>query len=135
MIALLIEWIPHSGIRAGNVNPKDPNLQCYGWQNMDVTPALELRIIEDDRDLGEYIGVAGITLLQGRDSINDAIDTNFPSHFIIEDQLFYDESVKEQLNEKTITIKDLPDNRAERLKLLKYNYHVKGIREIPPVKV
>lgn len=54
MIALLIEWNQNTGKRAGNINPKDPKLQCYGWQNMDVTPAIELRVVEDELLYSEH---------------------------------------------------------------------------------
>ena len=31
MNALLIEFDVNTGIRAGNIDPNDPKLQCYGW--------------------------------------------------------------------------------------------------------
>ena len=135
MRALLIEWVPHTGKRAGGIDPGDPKLQCYGWQNMDVTPAIELRVVEDDRDLSQYEGVEGVTVLNGRDEINTAIDTNFPSKISIEDDLLYSEHFKEQLGDKKIKITDLPDNRQKRLKELKEKYHIKGIKETEPLKV
>ena len=134
-IALLIEWNPSSGKRAGNINPRDANLRCNGWQNMDVTPALELRLIEDNRDVRQYKGIEGVTIIEGIDQINAAIDANFPSKIIIEDELLYTEHFKEQIEDKSIKIKDLPDNRTERLKELKDKYHIKGIVEQEPPKV
>ena len=130
MIALLIEWNQNTGERAGNINPKDPKLQCYGWQNMDVTPAIELRVVEDDRDMIQYEGVSGVTILQGGNEINTAIDDNFPSKILIEDELLYSEHFKEQMGDKKIRITDLPDDRQERLKELKEIYHIKGIKVI-----
>jgi hypothetical protein len=82
--ALLIEWNPNTGERAGNINPRDPKLHCNGWQNMDVEPAVELRLINDDRDLQQYENVDGVTVLTSTDEINDAIDENFESKMIIE---------------------------------------------------
>jgi hypothetical protein len=132
---LLIEWDPVTGKRAGNINPKkDRNLRCNGWQNMDVVPALELRLVEDDRDIS-YEGIEGITVLNGRAEINKAIDENFPSKIVIEDELLYSEHVKEKIREKQIKIDKLPDNQNERLIELKNKYGVKGIREIKPHKV
>lgn len=135
MIALLIEWNPNTGERAGNINPRDPKLQCHGWQNMDVTPAVELRLVEDDRDLSQYEEVEGITVLNGRDEINTAIDVNFPPKISIEDELLYSEHVKEQIGDKKIKITDLPDDREKRLRELKEIYHIKGIKETEPQKV
>ena len=135
MKALLIEWNPNTGERAGNINPRDPKLQCHGWQNMDVTPAIELRVVEDDRDLSQYNEVEGITVLNGKEEINAAIDDNFPSKISIEDELLYSEHIKEQIGDKKIKITDLPDNREKRLKELKEKYHIKGIKETEPQKV
>ena len=135
-MALLIEWEPHTGKRAGNINPKkDQNLICNGWQNMDVVPAIELRLIGDDRDTLQYKGIEGITILNGEDEINNAIDANFPSKISIEDELIYSEHVKEQVNEKKIKIANLPDNRTTRLKELKNIYHIKGIKVTEPQKI
>lgn len=133
MKALLIEWNPNTGKRAGDINPNDPKLQCYGWQNMDVSPAIELRIIEDDRDISQYEGIEGVTVLNGKDAINTAIDVNFPPKFAVDDELIYSEHFKLKLGE--IDISTLPDNREERLKVLKTNHSIKGIREIKPLKV
>ena len=132
--ALLIEWNPSSGKRAGNINPRDKNLRCSGWQNMDVTPALELRLVEDNRDLRQYIGIQGVTILDGKDTINAAIDANFPVKISIEDELIYSEHFKENVRDKNIDIGKLSDNRDERLRELK-SKGIKGIREIKPQKV
>jgi hypothetical protein len=85
MKAILIEWDQNTGKRAGNVDPRDKNMFCRGWQNMDVTPAVELREILDGRDTSQYDGVKGITVLEGSDAINDAIELNFPSKFVIDE--------------------------------------------------
>lgn len=136
MKALLIEWNQRTGVRAGNINPKkDQQLLCHGWQNMEVDPAIELRTIEDDRDMSQYEGVQGITILIGKEAINNAIDANFPSKISIEDDLLYTEHFKEQIGDKKIKIKELPDDRTERLKELKNKYGIKGIKEIEPQKV
>ena len=61
--ALLIEFDLTTGKRAGDINPRDSKLQCYGWQNLDSSPAKEIRLIEDDRDISQYEGVKGVTVL------------------------------------------------------------------------
>ena len=132
--ALLIEWNPSTGERAGNINPRDPKLQCNGWQNMDVSPAVELRLVEDDRDLSVYDNMDGVTVLEGKGKINTVIDANFPVKISIEDELIYSEHLKEKVRDKNIDIGKLSDNRDERLRELKSN-GIKGIREIKPQKV
>ena len=133
--ALLIEWDPNTGVRAGNINPRDPKLRCNGWQNMDVNPAIELRLVEDDRELSIYGNVNGVTVLQSSEEINAAIDTNFPSKLVIEDELIYSEHVKSKINSKKIDIDTLPDNKEKRLNELKNKHNIKGIKEIKPQKV
>lgn len=131
--ALLIEWNTDTGVRAGDINPRDPELHCSGWQNMDVTPAIEMRLVNDDRDLSIYEGVRGVAVLTGTDAINETITANFPSKFKVEDELIYSEHLKSKRGK--IDIDFLPDDREERLKTLKSIHGVKGIREIKPAMV
>jgi|LGOV01.1.fsa_nt_gb hypothetical protein len=133
--ALLIEWNTITGERAGHINPNDPNLQCYGWQNMDIDPAVELRVIEDNRDLSQYEDVPGVTTLEGKDVINTAIDNNFPDKYSIDDQLIYEEHVKQEIDNSHIIIGNLPDDRVERLKKFKNDFKIKGIRVLKPRKL
>lgn len=128
MRALLIEW-KSNGKRAGNVNPKDPKLQCYGWQNMDVSPLLELRVVEDDRDLSYLEGVPGVTIIEGKAAINKAIDDNFEPKYILQDEFLYQEHFKQKNKkpETEINIDQLPDNHQDRLKVLKDTHKIKGI--------
>jgi len=86
MKALLIEFDLSTGKRAGNINPKDPALPCYGWQNLERVPAIEIRLVEDDRDLSSLAGVAGVTILEGRDAINQAITANIPPRYAVKDR-------------------------------------------------
>lgn len=131
--ALLIAWDPSTGERAGNINPRDPKLQCNGWQNMDVTPAIELRLVNDDRDLSIYDEIPGVTALTGTDTINETITANFPPKLKVEDELIYSEHFKSKRGK--IDIDTLPDDITERLKVLKSVHGVKGIRETKPVMV
>ena len=80
-IALLIEWNIHTGKRAGNIDPNDPKLQCYGWQVWEEEPALELRLIEDDRDISQYENIEGVTIIRGVKAINKCIADNFPPRY------------------------------------------------------
>lgn len=137
MKALLIEWDPNTGVRAGNINPRDPKLQCYGWQNMDLTPAVELRIIEDDRDVSQYESVQGVTVINGKSEINQAIDNNFPPQYAINDRFLYEQHFN-QKNKKVgteIDIDSLSDDPQERLKTLKETHKVKGITKRERQKV
>lgn len=84
MKALLIEVDFKTGKRAGSINPRDPKLPCYGWQ--DIDGGLEIRLVEDDRDLSQYEGVAGVTVLGNKELINDAIIANFPTKYLIKDK-------------------------------------------------
>ena len=98
--ALLIEWDPSTGLRAGGLNgekgPDDPKLQCYGWQNEKA--GLELRMVEDARDLTvpPYVDTPGVTVLIGKDAINAVIATNFPSKFIVSNSAVFIEGCKEK---------------------------------------
>lgn len=96
MRALLIEWNPRTGERAGGINPRDPKLQCYGWQNSDVEPAVEIRVVEDDRDLSSLEGVEGVTILEGKQAINNAIDTYIPPQYGIKSEHLMCEHMKEK---------------------------------------
>ena len=80
-VALLIEWNVYTGKRAGNIDPNDPGLQCYGWQTWDQEPALELRLIEDDRDISQYENIKGVTIIRGIEAINKCIADNFPPRY------------------------------------------------------
>jgi len=131
--ALLIEWDPRTGRRAGGIDPRDPKLPCHGWQNMDVEPAIELRLVEDDRDLSKYAGVEGVTVLEGADAINAAIDKHFPPRYSIDDPTIYAEHIRKKAAE--IDFDNLPDDLGERLKFLKERHGIKGIREIRPARV
>jgi hypothetical protein len=131
--ALLIEWDQSTGKRAGDVNPRDVHLRCDGWQNMDATPAIELRLVEDDRDISIYDSVNGVTVLTGTDDINEAIVANFPSKVTVDDEFVYSEHMISKRGK--IDMDSLPEDRTERLKVLKETYGVKGIKVIKPVMV
>jgi len=154
VIGLLIEFDTATGRRAGDINPKDIGLRCYGWQNLyeedvtakgytwesDIPPgrrALEIRIIVDGRDVSPYEGIPGVTILRGATEINTTLDKYFvqyrysPPTIIGEAVLFV-----EALKEKGIAISELdlstPLKAQETLKRL---FEVEGIRVIKKLKV
>ncbi len=86
MKALLIEVDFRTGKRTGGINPKDPKLQCYGWQDLESKPGREIRIVEDDRDLSQYKDVSGVTILNGEKAINEAITANIPIKYGVNDK-------------------------------------------------
>ena len=94
--ALLIEFDVNTGKRAGEINPKDPKLQCYGWQDLESVPAREVRVVEDDRDLSQYEGIAGITILSGEVEINQAIEAVVPERFFIQEQTLFQEDLRQR---------------------------------------
>ncbi|MCL0035856.1 hypothetical protein M1N47_00285 [Dehalococcoidia bacterium] len=128
MRALLIEVDFETGKRAGGIDPRDPNLRCRGWQNLDSKPGLEIRLVEDDRDLSQYAGVPGVTVLEGKDTINAAIQANFPPGYNVVDR----ELLLAHLRERGISL-DLfagqsLDDRAEEL----FRQGFAGIVEVKP---
>lgn len=94
MKALLIEFNLMTGKRAGNVDPSDPALQCYGWQRIDTKPALEIRLIEDNRSVKNFKGVKGITVLKTNEEIDNKIDELFEGKYVIKNQEIFDHDIK-----------------------------------------
>lgn len=130
MKALLIEFNVNTGVRSGNIDPNDPKLQCYGWQNLEISPQIEIRVIEDDRDVSQYQGIAGVSILKNKSKINKAIDDFIPIKYGISDQVLF----IEHLRQRKINLDDLPGKRREVLKEL-LNQGIKGIVERKPLKV
>lgn len=100
MRALLIEFDLKTGKRAGNINPKDPKLPCHGWQDLEREPAIEIRLVEDDRDLSSLEGVGGVTILEGKPAINKAILANIPTRYAVKDK----ELLLAHMKEKRISL-------------------------------
>ena len=128
--ALMIEWNPLTGERAGGIDPKDPGLHCYGWQDMERDPAIEIRLITDDRDVSQYQGKKGITILEGDKAITHAIKNFIPTRYSIIDSYIAIESMKE----KKIAIKILGNMNQEILRHL-YQEGISGIRKVEPTKL
>ena len=96
LTALLINFDLTTGGRAGGIDPHDPHLQCYGWQDLASTPAREIRLIEDDRDITKYEGIPGVKVLKGKTAINQAINTVRPPRYNVEDQILFSEDLRQR---------------------------------------
>lgn len=84
MHALLIEFDPQTGKRAGGIDPRDKGLFCYGWQNLDLVPAIEIRLVTDGRDISRYEVMSGVKVLHGDGEIDQAIEQNIPTRYGVE---------------------------------------------------
>ncbi len=96
MRGLLIEVDFNSGVRAGDIDPHDRKLQCYGWQNLESKPGLEIRVVEDNRDLAPYDSIPGVTILEGKEAINEAIKAHIPTRYSIQDMSLVLEHAKQK---------------------------------------
>lgn len=137
VIGILVEWDGRTGQRAGAVNPRDPNLPCRpDWQNMDVTPHLEIRILKNEKDLPKYQNTPGITILMGEEAINDALDEYFPPKLIISDEFLFQQHVKQKLQKGDLDLDKFSDgiNMEGNLPYLK-KQGIKGISEKGPEKL
>ncbi|GAH51718.1 unnamed protein product [marine sediment metagenome] len=129
MDGLLIEFDANTGVRAGGINPNDPKLQCYGWQDLESTPAKEVRVIEDDRDIEQYEGIQGVTVLRGKPEIKQAILSICKDRYTVENEPLF----LEHLRQKNIKLDDYEGwDPREILKDLKQNKKVIGIRKQSP---
>jgi len=131
MRALLIEWNSKTGKRAGNINPRDPKLQCYGWQNTEREPALEIRLVEDNRDLSSLRGVQGITILEGKDAINEAIEANMPTLYAVKSEYL----MREHMKEKKIPLQRFKDMDMNQIAKEAHKLGLVGVIERKPEKV
>lgn len=78
--ALLIEWDKRTGYRCGGILASDPGLfGQMAWQDLNVSPQLEIRLVNDDRDLSIYEEVKGVTVILGEEAINTIMGELFPT--------------------------------------------------------
>jgi len=129
MRALLIEVDFKTGKRSGDVNPRDPKLQCYGWQ--DLEGGREIRIVEDGRDLSKYKGVKGVTVLEGETAVNEAITANIPIKYAVKDK----ELLLAHLKEKGISLNTLAGKTLDMAAKELFSQGLAGIVERKPEKV
>ncbi len=131
MRALLIEWNPKTGERAGGINPRDPKLQCYGWQDSEADPALEIRVVEDDRDLSSLEGVKGVTILEGKQAINEAIDAYIPIRYGVQSEYL----MREHMREKSIPLDTFANMNMREVAEKAHKLGLAGVIERKPEKV
>jgi len=144
MRALLIEFDGATGRRPQGIEANDPKLQCYGWQQLDAdkvielgyTPkfaprgsvCLEIRVIEDERDITQYEGreAEGLKVLYTDQEIQAAIDQYMtPAYRIADEALF-----KVDVEQRGIKLANIPGNAQEVLK----NLHVQGVKGIVEIR-
>jgi len=131
MRALLIEVDFKTGKRAGGINPKDPKLQCYGWQDLENSPGREIRVVEDDRDLSSLKRVKGVTILDGEVAINKAITAIVPVKYVVKDK----ELLLAHMKEKGISLDAFAGKTLQDAAKELYTQGLAGIVERKPEKV
>lgn len=129
--ALLIEFDVSTGKRPADIRSNDPGLWCYSWQKLDVEPALEIRIIQDDRDIAQYENVPGITILEGDVAINAAIDALELERYSIDNEVLFRASMEQKGIDLGVYEGWKPADIFKDL----YNRKVLGIRKTSPKKV
>lgn len=130
-VALLIEFDLSTGRRPGGIDPRDPGLRCYGWQNLDTIPAKEIRLIVDGRDPKQYEGIEGIKILWGRDEINKAIQEHIPERYVIENPALF----QLHLQQKGISLDQYAGKSTQEVLRELYGMGVLGIRKMAPKRV
>jgi len=104
-VALLIEFDPMTGKRAGNISPTDPGLVCIA-QDLESFPCREIRLVVDGRNVKQYEGISGVTIIRGRDAINSMVDSVAkPMYYISDGEIF-----RRSLDEYGIRLRDVFDN-------------------------
>ena len=147
-VALKIKVDFNTGERAGGIDPKDPNLMCFGWQNLD--DGWEIRLIMDESKIDEYVqrygSAEGVEVIEGVENIDKAIDEIIPpekqiGYSIYMPELFTASVIGKHLDANDsfdvnkIPNPDLVDVSVEetRRKVLKYLIE-QGVKGIRPVK-
>lgn len=129
MNGLLIEFDLKTGKRAGNVNPKDSKLQCYGWQDLESSPAREVRVIGDDRDIKQYEDIKGVTVLRGKGEIKQTIFSICKPRYIVDNELLF----QEHLRQKGIKLSAYEGQSSQEiLRNLKESKKIIGVKKISP---
>lgn len=129
MNGLLIDFDVNTGVRAGGIDPRDPKLQCCGWQDLESTPAREVRVIKDKRDVKQYEGIAGVTLLKGKVKIKQAILNICKDRYTVDNEALFLEHVRQ----KKINLSDYEGlDSQDILRDLKENKKIIGMRKQSP---
>jgi len=129
--ALLIDFNAKTGKRAADINPRDPKLPCHGWQDLESTPAREIRLVEDGRDLSSYKGVPGVIILENADAINLAIDELVPERY----QVVNEALMLEHLRQEDIKLRDYKGQDINSILKDLYGQGIVGITRRKPEHV
>lgn len=125
MQALRIEFDLWSGKRSGDINPHDRGLPCYGWQDLESVPAWEIRLIDDDRDVSQYEGIKGITILHNEAEIQAEIDKLPVQYSVNEPNLF--QAHINQKGKSALNLDTLPGTTIQKQLAYLYEQGIKGI--------
>lgn len=120
MKALLVEFDSQTGKRAGEIDPRDPGLFCYGWQNLDRIPAIEIRLVIDGRDTSRYEKMPGVKVLHNDGEIDRVIEQNFPPRYSIEN----DNTFRMHCEQRGV---NLDDYAGKSMQEILADLHAKGI--------
>lgn len=124
--ALLIEVDFSTGRRAGGIKTKNnPNLMCHGWQDLDK--GLEIRLVMDG-NTKPYENIPGITILNGKAAINQAIQANIPTKYAVKDK----ELLLAHLKEKGISLNTLAGKTLDEAAKELFSQGLAGIKERKP---
>jgi len=140
-----------TGERAGGINPRDPNLVCLGWQNLE--DGWELRLIVNEEKIDEYIkkygNVEGVEIVEGIENIDKAIDEIIPPEKQVDYTVYMPELLTASVIAKHLdpndpfNVNEVPNpdpveiNQDEtRRKVLKFMVErgIKGIRQVKRVR-
>lgn len=131
MKALLIEVDFSTGRRAGGIQVKNnPNLMCYGWQDLNSEPGKEIRIVEDGKTK-PYENIPGITILKNEQEINDAIDAHIPIQYGV----FSMELLIAHMKEKGISLDTLVGKEQRQIAQEAFALNLAGVKQRKPKKV
>ena len=131
MNGLLIEFDLQTGKRPGNISPRDPGLRCLA-QNLESSPAKEIRIIEDGRDIRQYQGIPGVTILNTNAEINAAIDREMPVRYSVDNEQLFRVALEKMAPEEFRKFTGRP---TQEILCEYYKMGIPGVRERRPPKV
>ena len=122
--ALLIEFDAATGRRAGNIDIAKHKLRGdRAWQDTSTFPATELRLLPDGTDPRQFEGIRGITVLRGKQRINEVITARFTGKYVREDETIMLEHIR-QLN---IDLGQFKDKTKVQITKALYDMGVAGI--------
>jgi len=133
-VALIIKFDPYTGKRPiPGISPRhvDKALFCPPlWQDLDK--GIEMRLVLDDRDIGQYRNVEGVEVVEGKTAINAKARELFkPRYGVVNPELLI-----ESIRAKGIRIDDIdytlpPEKQIEIL----YERKALGIRKEEPYQL